>query len=450
MDSVIPEMRRTAKIVNFGLIYGAGPFRMSQELGIPQKEAKTIIEAYFEKYSGIENYIQSTVEKARELQYVETILGRRRPVWDIDSSNHLHREAAKRMAINMPIQGTNAEMIKLAMIEIQKKMDSKKMFKVYDMWPDIAKESYEQEFSKHEFKDIDHIVFAGMGGSGTIGDVFSSILSKNDIHTSVVKGYLLPKTVDENTLVVVTSVSGNTQEPLTILKNSKNSKAKFIVFSSGGMIKEYALKNKINYQEIKMEHSPRASFSKYIFSMLKSLESVIPVKKSDVLDTVSKMEIMQKNISSNNLSENNNALNIAEWITGTPVIYYPWGLQSAAIRFKNSLQENSNLHVITEDVIEACHNGIVSWERNSNMQPILIQGHDDYFKTKERWDILKEFFNSKQIQYKEIHSLSGSIISKIINLIYLFDYASIYYSVISGIDPSPVSAIDFIKERLSK
>ena len=335
-------------------------------------------------------------------------------------------------------------------LEELEKIDSKKIYKVYDRWPDIAKESYEQQFSKPEFDDIDHIVFAGMGGSGTIGDTFSSILSKNDIHTSVVKGYLLPKTVDENTLVVVTSVSGNTQEPLLILENSKNSKAKFIVFSSGGMIKEYALKNKINYQEVKMEHSPRASFPKYVFSILKTLESVISVKKSDVSDAISKMEIMRKNIFSNNLNENNAALNLAKWITGTPVLYYPWGLQSAAIRFKNSLQENSKLHAITEDVIEACHNGIVSWERNSNMQPILIQGRDDYFKTIERWEILKEFFNSKQIEYKEISSVEGNIISKIINLIYLLDYASIYHSVISGIDPSPVSAIDFIKERLSK
>jgi len=179
-------------------------------------------------------------------------------------------------------------------LEELEKIDSKKMFKVYDIWPDISRESYEQEFSKPEFNDIDHIVFAGMGGSGTIGDVFSSILSKNDIHTSVVKGYLLPKTVDENTLVVVTSVSGNTQEPLMVLKNSKNSKAKFIAFSSGGMIKKYALKNEINYQEIKMEHSPRVSFPKYVFSMLRTLESVIPVKKSDVLDTISKMEIVRK------------------------------------------------------------------------------------------------------------------------------------------------------------
>ena len=335
-------------------------------------------------------------------------------------------------------------------LEDLEKIDSKKIFKVYDKWPDIAKESYEQEFLKPEFKDIDHIVFAGMGGSGTIGDVFSSVLSKNDIHTSVVKGYLLPKTVDENTLVVVTSVSGNTQESLTILQNSKNSKAKFIALSSGGMIKQYAMKNGVNYQEIKMEHSPRASFSKYIFTTLKILELVIPVKKSDISDAISKMEIVQKNISSNNLNEENVALNLAKWMTGIPALYYPGGLESAAIRFKNSLQENSKLHVITEEVMEACHNGIVSWERKSNIQPILIQGSDDYFKTKERWELLKEFFNSKQIDYKEIFSVNGNIISKITNLIYLLDYASIYHSVISGIDPSPVSAIDFIKERLSK
>ena len=323
-------------------------------------------------------------------------------------------------------------------LEHLEKIDSKKIFKVYDKWPDIAKESYEQEFLKPEFKDIDHIVFAGMGGSGTIGDVFSSVLSKNDIHTSVVKGYLLPKTVDENTLVVVTSVSGNTQESLTILQNSKNNKAKFIALSSGGMIKQYAMKNGVNYQEIKMEHSPRASFSKYIFATLKILELVIPVKKSDISDAIT------------NLNEENVALNLAKWMTGIPALYYPGGLESAAIRFKNSLQENSKLHVITEEVMEACHNGIVSWERKSNIQPILIQGSDDYFKTKERWELLKEFFNSKQIDYKEIFSVNGNIISKITNLIYLLDYASIYHSVISGIDPSPVSAIDFIKERLSK
>ena len=122
IDLVLPEMRRTAKVVNFGIMYGAGPFRMSQELGIPRKEAVAIIESYFEQYPGIQNYIDTTLEKARNKKYVETILGRRRPVWDADSDNGLRRKTAERMAINMPIQGSAAEMIKLAMIAIQKEM----------------------------------------------------------------------------------------------------------------------------------------------------------------------------------------------------------------------------------------------------------------------------------------------------------------------------------------
>ena len=100
---------------------------MSQELGITQKEAKALIETYFSTYSGIKNYVESVMEVAKNNRYVETLLGRRRPVWDIDSSNHLHREAAKRMAINMPIQGTSAEMIKLAMIAISNHISSKSM-----------------------------------------------------------------------------------------------------------------------------------------------------------------------------------------------------------------------------------------------------------------------------------------------------------------------------------
>ena len=154
IDEVEPSMRRTAKIVNFGLLYGAGPFRMSQELGIPQKEAKSLIEAYFATYAGIKNYVDSMMEFAKENRFVTTLLGRKRPVWDIDSSNHLHREAAKRMAINMPIQGTSAEMIKLAMTSIhesifEKKMESNMLLQIHD---ELVFESPKDELN--ELKDI--------------------------------------------------------------------------------------------------------------------------------------------------------------------------------------------------------------------------------------------------------------------------------------------------------
>ncbi|MCJ7802781.1 MAG: DNA polymerase, partial [Candidatus Marinimicrobia bacterium] len=97
-----------------------------QELGIPRSESQAIIDVYFQRYSGIQNYIDETLEQARSKKYVQTILGRKRPVWDIDSDNHIRKEAAKRMAINMPIQGTAAEMIKKAMISIHGKIHSEK------------------------------------------------------------------------------------------------------------------------------------------------------------------------------------------------------------------------------------------------------------------------------------------------------------------------------------
>jgi glucose/mannose-6-phosphate isomerase len=102
-----------------------------------------------------------------------------------------------------------------------------------------------------------------------------------------------------------------------------------------------------------------------------------------------------------------------------------------------------------EDVIEACHNNIVAWEESSNVQPILLQGVDDYIKTKERWKVLKEYFSENNIDFFEIFSLQGSILSKIINLIYVLDYSSIYLSVLSEKDPSPIGPIDFIKRRIS-
>ena len=326
--------------------------------------------------------------------------------------------------------------------------DSKKMYEAYDYWPKLAKEYYEKDFSKLEIDDVDHIVFAGMGGSGTIGDIISSILSKTNIHVNVVKGYLLPKTVDSNTLVVATSISGNTDEVLSILKNSENSKAKFISFSSDGNLEKISIENNIKHVKISQSHSPRASLPSFLYSILNVLENVIPIKKNDIVESISKLEKTQKLISSSNLNEKNPSLSLANWIKNIPIIYYPLGLHAAAIRFKNSLQENAKVHAISEDVIEACHNGIVAWENKTSVQPILLQGHDDYIKTKERWKIFKEFLQSRQIDFKEVNSDEGNILSKIMYLIYLLDYSTIYHAIESKIDPTPVKSIEFIKKRL--
>ena len=328
------------------------------------------------------------------------------------------------------------------------KIDTKKIYEIYDKWPEIARESFVKQIKKFDVQDIDHIVFAGMGGSGSIGDVIGAILSKEDVHVSNVKGYVLPKTVDSKTLIVTTSVSGNTRETMTVLEKAKNSPAKIAAFSSGGMIKEYCQRNNIFHQEISMIHSPRASFTNFLYGIINTLETILPIKRSDVLESISILDITKKNISSENLTESNDSLKLAQFVKEIPCLYYPAGLQSAAIRFKNSLQENAKMHVIAEDVIESCHNGIVAWKKNSDVYPILIKGQDDYIKTKERWSILEEFFDKKGIKYFSINSVNGNILSKIMNLVYIFDYATVYFSILNSIDPSPVDAIDYIKSRL--
>ena len=118
LEEVTREMRDKAKTVNFGIIYGISAFGLQQRLTIPRKEANDLINNYFEKYPGVQAYIDKTIEFAREHGYVQTQSGRRRYLRDINSRSRTVAAAAERLAMNSPIQGTAADMLKLAMIKV--------------------------------------------------------------------------------------------------------------------------------------------------------------------------------------------------------------------------------------------------------------------------------------------------------------------------------------------
>ena len=119
LEEVDSNMRRKAKAVNFGLIYGMSAFGLSERLKVPRAEAKEIMEAYFDEFSAIREYMAHIIAQAHEVGYVETITGRRRYLRDINSRNHTLRSYAERNAINAPIQGSAADIIKVAMIKIE-------------------------------------------------------------------------------------------------------------------------------------------------------------------------------------------------------------------------------------------------------------------------------------------------------------------------------------------
>ena len=130
-------------------------------------------------------------------------------------------------------------------------------------------------------------------------------------------------------------------------------------------------------EEAKKLEDRKSEIGDVLFSIINVLNQILPITHSEIDDSLSQLKNISKKINTTNLSNTNTSLQLAYWIKQIPLIYYPAGLHSSAIRFKNSLQENSKSHVIIENVIETCHNGIVSWEKQSNVQPILLQGMDD-------------------------------------------------------------------------
>jgi DNA polymerase-1 len=136
-DAVTSEQRRYAKVINFGLIYGMSAFGLATQLGIERAAAQQYMERYFARYPGVAEYMRSTRETAKSRGYVETVFGRRLYLTDIRASNHARRQAAERAAINAPMQGTAADLIKLAMVAVQgwieeQRLGSRLVMQVHD------------------------------------------------------------------------------------------------------------------------------------------------------------------------------------------------------------------------------------------------------------------------------------------------------------------------------
>lgn len=137
LDMVTPEMRSSAKAVNFGIVYGIGAFSLSKDIGVSVKEADQYIKEYLKNYSGVDSYMKRVVEEAKEKGYVETIFGRRRYLPELKSSNHNMRSFGERVARNMPIQGAAADIIKIAMIRVndriyREKLEARLILQVHD------------------------------------------------------------------------------------------------------------------------------------------------------------------------------------------------------------------------------------------------------------------------------------------------------------------------------
>ena len=157
IDKVTPDQRRAAKTANFAVIYGVSAFGLSQQTELNLEGSKQFIDTYFERYPGIRDYMDDTKKSAREKGYVTTMLGRRRNLPDLESRNYNVRMFAERVAINTPIQGTAADMIKIAMIKIHKELLNKKTKMLLQVHDELVFDVH-----KDEIEDVKKIVKNGM------------------------------------------------------------------------------------------------------------------------------------------------------------------------------------------------------------------------------------------------------------------------------------------------
>jgi len=319
---------------------------------------------------------------------------------------------------------------------------AQEMIDVYRSWPEHAEESYNSS-DKVDIKFND-ILVSGMGGSGIIANILYGL---TDHEIFVAKGYFLPKKIAKDTLVICNSASGNTIETLTLLKTAHKAGCKIIAFSSGGKIEQYCKNNKIAFNKYKMLNSPRTSLVFSLYTILGSLSKSLGLPEKQVTESISNLKKTRDVIFSTD-KENNPSVNLAQFMSKTPICYYSPLLLPAALRFKNDIQENCKKHAMIEEIAEACHNSINAWERPSNISPILFRKDDDHTLIKKQFNVVIEYLESKKVPYLEVFAPKGNLLNALINPMYHMGYATILRAISDGVDPTDIPAIRFIKARL--
>ncbi|MCH9657936.1 glucose-6-phosphate isomerase [archaeon] len=315
------------------------------------------------------------------------------------------------------------------------------MVDVYENWPEYAQESYDN--AKPISVKFEKVIFCGMGGSGLVFDILSSLIS--DKQVVINKGYVLPKDIS-NSLMIFNSASGDTIETITAIESALESKNKIIAFSSGGKLEEFCKKNNITHIKYDLKSSPRASLPVSLYTILGTLSDSFGIEKSIIIKSIQSLRDTKKKIFGS--LDSNPAIDLAEFIKDGAVCYYSPELFPVALRFSQDFQENCKKFATQGDVVESCHNFINSWENLTNFSPILLRGQPENEYIKKRFEVWIEYFETREISYRELYSVEGDLLTQFMTLMYEMGMSTIYHAVQNDIDPTLLEAIDFVKARV--
>ncbi|MFA6456109.1 MAG: bifunctional phosphoglucose/phosphomannose isomerase [Bacteroidota bacterium] len=307
-------------------------------------------------------------------------------------------------------------------------------------------------------KKIQSIVITGLGGSAIGGDLLRAYLAdKCAVPVIVNRHYYFPEYVGKNTLVIVSSYSGNTEETVASYKDAIKRKAMIFCITSGGEVERIAKKYKHPYIKIPGGLPPRAALGYSFFPTLIALSKLgfIKDQKKEIKETLGLLKTLSARYADHNTADNI-ALNLAKTLLGKlPLIYSGADkFDTVNTRWRGQITENAKTLAFGHVFPELNHNEIVGWEVLKEIMKkihvVILRDREDYKRIQLRMDISKGIIGGQADGITEVFSEGKSLLTRTFSLLYLADWLSLYLAILNGVDPSPVKKIDFLKEELGK
>ena len=296
--------------------------------------------------------------------------------------------------------------------------------------------------------NINNVLICGLGGSGIGGTVVAQVIADDiQVPVTINKDYKIPAFVNENTLVICCSYSGNTEETLEMLTHAEAKNAEIACITSGGKIEEIAKAKKYNHIVIPGGHPPRAAFGLSfppLFFLLKNYGLLTNDYKAQLQNAIATINTAEENI----IKE---ASAITEKLFNKiPVIYADANYEGVAVRFRQQVNENAKMLCWHHVIPEMNHNELVGWTtKNEDLAVIIFRNEDDYFRTQKRMEVNKTVFEQYTSTIIEVYSKGNSRLEKALYLIHLGDWVSYLLGEKKGIDITEVDVITNLKNQLA-
>ena len=309
-----------------------------------------------------------------------------------------------------------------------------------------------------DYASVNKVVILGMGGSAIGSDLVRSLtLNEAKVPILIQRDYDLPAFVDDRTLVIASSYSGNTEETLSAFTQALKTDAKKLAITTGGKLQKMAEERNIPVLLITYQAQPRAALGFSFLPVLCFLQKLgfLSDKTTDVTEMIQVLQNLSSRIDEKAPLSRNPAKQLAERLYGClPVIYGAGILSEAAHRWKTQVNENGKAWAFHEVFPELNHNATVGYplpqEVAGKIRVIMLRSPSFHPRVKLRYRVTGELLERANIAHEFVDSEGSSLLAQMMSLVLFGDYASYYLAILYQIDPSPVAVIDYLKEQLAK